>query len=853
MQSARKNRLLRRQREWRQMTQAELAEKIGTSEVNISRWENGTTFPGPYYRRKLCEFFGMSPEELGLAPANEAQQRSNGSSLPPIWNVSYQRNALFTGREDLLQRLASLLQTHEAIVPALALCGLGGVGKTQAAVEYAYRYRQKYQAVLWVRADSRETIFSDFIAIAHLLALPEKDEQDQNRIIDAVKRWLGQQSDWLLIFDNADDVQIANDFIVPSGHGHILLTTQTRNTEPIAQSIEITKLEIEDSIRFLLRRAGLLRLEMPLESIAQAERTCAQKLAELLDGLPLALDQAGAYIQVTGCGVCGYLDRYQRRGLTLLGTRDISQKSDHRDSVAATLALSFARLKLLNPGAMELLQLCAFMPPDAIPEEIFTEGASELGSVLEPIAADLIKLDFAIGDLRRFSLIDRDADSQTLTLHRLVQVMLKHQMDQETQKLWARRVITALNAAFPHPEHHNWRRCERLLPQVLLAAQYIEPYQITSEEAAHLLSETAVYLRDRSRYSEAESLFKRALQIYELQLGPEHLEVATVLSNLASLYMYQGKYDLVEPLCKRALQTYRQQPEHSTGDIPLHILATLYISLGKYEQAEPVLLQALEIRMRRLGPEHLDVATSLNNLASLYTHQGKYEQAESFYQQARRIYEQQEHPYLAYLLSNLAEIYVNQGNYSEAEKLYQRSRQICEQQLGLEHHGTAYPLNGLAELYLKQGDYTKAEPLFRQALQILEHQLGMEHPDIAYPLNGLANLYREQRKYADAEMFYQRALRVREQTLGPEHPDTAETMDALAQFWDEKGKSEEARTWYMRALRVREQALGAHHPKTTQTRRRLIALLHTIGEHEEAAKLEVVNCGEEKPVPHPLG
>jgi tetratricopeptide (TPR) repeat protein len=403
--------------------------------------------------------------------------------------------------------------------------------------------------------------------------------------------------------------------------------------------------------------------------------------------------------------------------------------------VAATLALSFARIEHDNTIAMELLRLCAFLHADAIPEEIFTEGVPVLGAVLEPVAANLIKLDFAIGDLRRFSLIDRNASTNTLTLHRLVQTMLKHQMDQDTQRLWAERMMLAVNSVFPHPEHSTWTQCEHLLPHALLATQYIEKNHIISEEAGHLLHETASYLQDHARYTEAEPLYQRALAIREQQLGPEHPDVAQTLSNLANLYNRQGQYTKAEPLYQRALA----------------------------------------IREQQLGPEHPDVALTLNGLATLYNWQGQHARAEPLHQRALHIWEQQlgpEHLRVAYALSNLAALYHEQGQYTKAEPLLWRALQICERRLGPEQHGVAYPLSNLAALYREQGRYAEAEQLFLRALHICKQQVGPEHLDVAELLCEIAELHRRQGKYEQAEPLFVRALGIYEQQLGVEHATT---------------------------------------------------------------------------------
>ena len=536
----------------------------------------------------------------------------------PTWNIPFERNPYFTGREDILTRLHDALNKDKTAALTQAISGLGGIGKTQTAIEYAYRHRDNYAYVFWVKSETREQLISDFIAIAGLLNLPEKDAKDQSIIIAAVKKWLAANTGWLLILDNADDLTMAKDFLPSLSKGHVLLTTRAQVIGRLAQRVEIEKMALEEGALFLLRRANIIAQDASLDTASPADVAKAKEIVQAVDGLPLALDQAAAYIEETECGLTGYLNRYQtQRAILLLHRGDLI--SDHPDPVATTWKLSFQKVEQANPAAADLLRLCAFLSPDAIPEEIITKGAANLGPTLQPVASEPVKLDAAIKELRKYSLVRRDPEAQTLTVHRLVQAVLKDEMNEEAQRQWAERAVRAVDSAFPYVEYQTWPKCEQLLPQARVCAELIEQWKMAFSDSARLLNQMAYYLRQRAQYVEAEPLYKRALAIREKVLEPEHPDVAQSLNNLASLYQDQGKYEQAEPLYQRALAIWEKTlgPEHYLVAVNLNNLAMLYKAQGKYGQAELLLQRSLAIREKVLGPEHPAVATVLENYTDL--------------------------------------------------------------------------------------------------------------------------------------------------------------------------------------------------------------------------------------------
>jgi tetratricopeptide (TPR) repeat protein len=783
----------------------------------------------------------MTASENMLMPVS-----NDASETLSLWNVPYGRNPFFTGRESLLKQLHDTLTATKtgALPQPYAITGLGGIGKTQTAIEYAYRYIGDYQAILWARATTRDMLTSDFVTLAELLHLSQKNVKEQHEVIAAVKEWLVSHLNWLLILDEVDDLSMIRDFLPLHCPGHIILTTREHNVGGIAGRIEMERMDKEEGALLLLRRSSLLASHELLHQATAVEQSQAAAIVAAVDGLPLALNQAGAYIDGTGCSLPEYLELYQTRFRELVRLPN-DPFSDYRETVATTWSLSFQKVEQENEAAAALLCLCAFLAPDAIPEEIITKGAAHLGKALGTVATDPVELNEAMRVVQEYSLVRRDAQTKTLTVHRVVQAVFKERMNAETQQLWAMRTIQAVNAAFPEVKYETWPECQRYLLHAQACANLVDQYQLSSPEAALLLTHAGWYLRERALYAEAEPLLKRALAIREHVLGAEHPDTATSCNNLGQLYRLLGEYKQAEPYLKRALAIREQVlgAEHPETAFTLHDLGHLQYFLGEYKRAESFYQRALAIREHVLGAEHPDTATTLNHLGQLYYGQGKYEQAEAYYQRALLIRKKifaPETPLIATALNGLGQLYYAQGKYQEAETQFQRALAIREQTLGPEHPHTTITLNHLGMLYQDLGKYEQAESLHKRVLMIRERALGSQHPDIAFALSDLAHLYHLQGRYAEAEPLYQRALAIKEQKLGSEHPGTATTYSNLARLYQEQERYAEAEPLYQRALHIQEQQLGLEHPHSMETRMHYAKLLREIGRLEEAAALEAI-------------
>ncbi|MEM8716734.1 MAG: FxSxx-COOH system tetratricopeptide repeat protein, partial [Cyanobacteria bacterium P01_G01_bin.4] len=633
-------------------------------------------------------------------------------NAPKPWNIPYERNPFFTGREAVLQTLHQQLNQDcaAALSQIQAISGLGGIGKTQTAVEYAYRYRDDYDAVFWVRADTTVELSSGFMAIAQLLDLPQKDDPDPDVVVQAVKLWLMRYPNWLLIFDNADQPELVQPFkprFEPTGtQGHLLITSRAQDFQAlgIARPVEMETLEPTEALAFLWRRSGRGKLsaQPPIEDSGAIQ--AASQLAAELGYLPLALEQAAAYLVAKKARFQDYLASYQNRKLARLETAK-PKLGNYPDSVATTWTLNFQQVEQTAPASADLLRVSAFLHADGIPFELLTQGGSQLGDALTEALAeaalDPLVVNEVLEPLYTYSLIRVDRVDQTYSIHRLVQEVARAEMDTEqTRQHWLNRAISAANQLMPEDEddsvdyqdsYQHWPILARLTPHTQVLSQFCQNSAYKTLEAARLFDGIGNYLQDRGQYPLAEPLLRQAYQLHQELLEGEHYNVALSLNNLAVLYDNQGRYS----------------------------------------EAEPLFQEVLTIRKRLLGDVHPDVALSLNNLAGLYHNQGHYSEAESLYQEALAMRKQllgDTHPDVALSLNNLAVLYDNQGRYSEAEPLYQEVLAIRKRLLGDVHPDVALSLNNLAVLYNNQGRYSEAESLFQEALAMNKRLLGDAHP-----------------------------------------------------------------------------------------------------------------------------
>ncbi|HKI17199.1 MAG TPA: tetratricopeptide repeat protein, partial [Isosphaeraceae bacterium] len=406
--------------------------------------------------------------------------------------------------------------------------------------------------------DTLDQFLIGLSGIAQRLDLPA--DRPPVEILGAIHRGLEESSDWLWVIDNASDpALIAREYLPKLDSGRILITTTRR--EPELRSIGAMTVELTSffdhaaGARFL---AGLLREGGTIEDLNEDDRRAAEEISEEVSGLPLALDQAAAYIEHTGSSPRSYLAEYRRRGPILRNTRTPLEEEDRdHPAVTRTFSMLFDWVKVQNEASADLLRLCAFLSADAIPEELLALGAPELGSPLGPAVEE--SLPMTQMPALRARLVEVNPDSKTIRVHRVVQDVIQDLMDQPDRDRWAERAVRAVNRAVPEVEGFEPEHFDRYIPHLETCARIVTQDHMRFPEAGRLLDKTGCILRDGARFAESLSFLGQALAITEAARGPDHPDTAISLNNLAIALAAQGKYDEAEPLYTRLCRSARRR------------------------------------------------------------------------------------------------------------------------------------------------------------------------------------------------------------------------------------------------------------------------------------------------------
>jgi tetratricopeptide (TPR) repeat protein len=729
-------------------------------------------------------------------------------SFPDHWNVPHIQNPNFTGRDDML---ASLHDGFVGGTPLQAVHGIGGAGKSSVAVEYAYRYRADYEMVWWVRAESETTILSDVAALAVERGLVSENDPDLPGAAQKALGWLRRSGGWLLVFDNAEPWSVSG-HLPHGGDGHVLVTSRSPLWGGIAHPEHLDEFDRLQSVAFLLRRTGHI------------DEEAANRIADTLGNLPLALEQAGAYVEASGTSLSAYADLAGARLAELMAE---GQPPGYPATVATTWNLSFIAVEVGSPAAADLLRLCAFVAPDDIPLDLVRDGVDLPGTLAS--LADPVAMDRAVASLRRHSLIERRGDR--VSVHRLVQAVTRDRLGDAAAKFWTAAATEVVDRAFPYgsDDVRTWEACERLLPHALVAANHAERFGVAYENSGRLLNHAGLYLVGRARYAEARVAFERALAIGEAATGPDHPNVGAVVNNLGILLKDLGDLAAARAVFERALAIAEGAygPNHPSVATAINNLGEVLWAVGDLAAARAAFERALAIDEAAYGPNDAQVAPDVNNLGTVLRDLGDLAGARVAFGRALAIAEGAygpDHPTVATAIGNVGGVLRTGGDLAGARAAFERALAIDEAVYGSDHPEVATDLNNLATVLQELGDLAGTRVAVERALAISESTYGPDHPSLAAILNNLGSLMVDLGDLAAAMATLQRALAIAEAAYGPDHPSVANIVNNLGSLLRELGDLAGARAAFERALTSAEATYGAEHPLTQTARHNLQSL-----------------------------
>ncbi|KAG8724461.1 hypothetical protein FRC09_018390 [Ceratobasidium sp. 395] len=767
------------------------------------------------------------------------------SSTAPTIKLCPPPSPLFVGRGDLLSQIERCLGDAQGR-RVCVVHGLGGVGKTQLALKYVETHANDYDHIFYLDCTSKHTIDADLKRIA--LAKNAGDCYS-----DALTWLAGRKERWLIVYNNADDTSMNLRGYFPScSHGCILITTRNRGMVSLARGVDanchVSNMSEGEAKELLATAAGLA------EDIA----TPGVALIEMLGRFPLAIVQAGAYIQANMCSIEDYLGMYtSSRGQILEDyASEVQKMDDYELTVYATWQVSYLQL---SPLAKQLYGYLAFMHHDQIAENIFriavlglkykhalppTDEETRIEQMTTEFLANFTRLtdgtwDKAvflrtIKDLTSYSLLTYDDANRIYSIHPLVQQ-------------WTRTVIAQPGTTYG---------CVAFL----LASSVIQEYK--TEDYAHrrvLLNHVdclpdSERLRPRlawrlqevyaetGRTKDSERLAKAEYEANLKVLGREDPYTLGSMGSLAAAYYSQGRWAEAEVLQREVVEVRKRVSgdEHPDTLAAMRTLAVTYRNQGRWGEAEVLLREVVEVRKRVSGDEHPETLTAMGNLAVTYRNQGRWGEAEVIelkVVEARRRVSGDEHPHTLKAMVGLASTYWCQGRLGEAEALEREVLEVRKRVSGDEHPETLAAMGNLAVTYRHQGRWGEAEALQREVLEVRKRVSGDEHPDTLAAMGNLAVTYRNQGRWGEAEVLLREVVEVRKRVSGDEHPGTLTAMGNLAVTYRNQGRWGEAEVLQREVLEVGKRVSGDEHPETLTAMGNLAATYRNQGRWGEAEVL----------------
>ncbi|MEH2108161.1 tetratricopeptide repeat protein [Nostoc sp.] len=634
-------------------------------------------------------------------------------NIPPA--VAFEK---FVGREAELQKLHQQLQTSRQVA-IVAVAGMGGVGKTELATQYAKQHLQNYQGgVCWLSAQGIDVGIQilRFAELKFKLIAPD-DWELADRLRYCWQNW--QKGEVLLVFDDVTDYKKQVQPYLPPElpRFKVLLTTRLRFDRTLPQ-LPLGVLKPLAAMKLLKSLVDRERL--------QSEPWIARKICKFLGYLPLALELVGRYLsteEMQDLSLEKLLKRLEKKRLEHEAVAKANPLMRYEYGVAEAIALSWKQLDEKAQGLGCWLSLYALADIPFSVEWIKDDDAQEFWEK-------------AIAQLQKLHLIQCQSKG-IYRLHPLIRQFFQMKLDElseanEVKTAFAAKMVKLAKQIPQQPNRKDIFNLNPFIPHIAEVAIHLSQY-LSDEDLIWSFTGLGRFYEGQGLYQQAEPWLQQCVEKAKNRLGLEHRYVAASLNNLALLYESTGRYSQAEPLYQQVLELTKRLVGNNHRDFAdgINSLAGLYNSTGRYSEAEPLYLQALALRKRLLGDNHPDVATSLNNLAAVYSSTRRYSEAELLFQQALELRKRllgDNHPYVADSLNNLALVYESTECYSKAEPLYQQALELTKRLLGDNHPHVAQTMNNLARLYESTGRYSKVEPLYQQALAICEQTLGVGHP-----------------------------------------------------------------------------------------------------------------------------
>ncbi|KAJ5623136.1 protein kinase subdomain-containing protein [Penicillium lividum] len=739
----------------------------------------------------------------------------------------------FLGRQDNLKDLWQYFQPTQTQSRKVAILhGLGGIGKTQLAIRFARDHQQEFSAIFWLSGKDQGTLVQSFSS--YFSRLPEQPEipDDVQRRFQKVREWLEIEgnSRWLIILDNVDKYTSADSatgdsydvrkFFPETDHGSILITSRLTELAELGQLFPVRKLEQSDAIELLLSESGLLSsTDKHLKASADT-----LSLATRLDGLPLAIVIAAAYMRNTSTSITDYLDLYQKSWRELQ-SRSSPARQYKQGNMLKTWMISFREVQKRDPNAAALLLLLARFDNRGIWYELIRNASNsyDVPDWLNKAISSKVEFNYHVQPLIAFSLLDKKQQQGSYAMHPVVQDWCIHSasiLDTLVDPVQLSELaLICVGYSVPSSSERGYTDLQRrLLPHTIR----LQTSQLSVENVASLggLSGLGSLYKDQGKLKEAEEIYQRALAGFEKVLGPGHISTLNTVNNLGNLYYDQGKPKEAEEMYQRALAGYEKTlgPDHTSTLNTVNNLGLLYYAQGKLKKAEDMYQRALVGYEKAYGPDHTSTTlNTVNNLGLLYKIQGKLKEAEEIYQRVLVGYEKAygpDHTSTLNTVNNLGNLYYDQGKLKEAEEMYQRALVGYEKAYGPNHMSTLRTVGNIGLIYKDQGKLKEAEQIYQRTLVGFEKALGPDHTSTLNTVNNLGLLYYDQGKLKEAEEMYQRALAGYDKALGPDHISTLDSIHYLGILYYDQGKLKDAEEIYQRVLVGYEKVLGPDHTFT---------------------------------------